>query len=233
VFFPKLDKLDFAQEGHALEFDKPEDRPAIWFYRGVVYNEMKGRLMIRQRITMARICPSHRFPPRPTITTAVASRITFTCICPHDEPVWRSTSTINHPSNGDFLRLRHLLKYSRPLKRSGVAFEELGAFKRFDKLNCKTAVYDEKAHVRAAAGWSMAFMRVNERRTRQRLRTPHCDGLAVRSNSFDFGRKTWKASVVFGVTGITARHRLMRAFKPPKLARRLPPLVRLDRFPTS
>ena len=42
VFFSRLDKLDFAQEGHRLEFDKPEDDSTPLVYRGVVYNEMKG-----------------------------------------------------------------------------------------------------------------------------------------------------------------------------------------------
>jgi len=42
VFFSRLDKLDFAQEGHRLEFDNPEDDSTPLVYRGVVYNEMKG-----------------------------------------------------------------------------------------------------------------------------------------------------------------------------------------------
>ncbi|MBO6850448.1 MAG: insulinase family protein, partial [Marinobacter sp.] len=44
VFFSKLDPLDFAQEGHRLEFDKPEDPSTDLVYRGVVYNEMKGAM---------------------------------------------------------------------------------------------------------------------------------------------------------------------------------------------
>ncbi|MDP4599208.1 MAG: insulinase family protein [Pseudomonadales bacterium] len=42
VFFPRLDPLDFAQEGHRLEFEKPDDPASNLVYRGVVYNEMKG-----------------------------------------------------------------------------------------------------------------------------------------------------------------------------------------------
>ena len=42
VFFARLDKLDFAQEGHRLEFDDPTDASSDLVYRGVVYNEMKG-----------------------------------------------------------------------------------------------------------------------------------------------------------------------------------------------
>ncbi len=44
AFFPKLDELDFAQEGHRLEFEKPHDPESPLMYRGVVYNEMKGAM---------------------------------------------------------------------------------------------------------------------------------------------------------------------------------------------
>lgn len=42
VFFPRLDQLDFAQEGHRLEFEDPFNTASDLCYRGVVYNEMKG-----------------------------------------------------------------------------------------------------------------------------------------------------------------------------------------------
>jgi len=44
VFFSKLDPLDFAQEGHRLEFETPDDESTPLVYRGVVYNEMKGAM---------------------------------------------------------------------------------------------------------------------------------------------------------------------------------------------
>ena len=42
VFFARLDPLDFAQEGHRLEFTKPSDPSSDLVYKGIVYNEMKG-----------------------------------------------------------------------------------------------------------------------------------------------------------------------------------------------
>ena len=42
VFFPTLDPLDFAQEGHRVEFETPDDPSSALVYRGVVFNEMKG-----------------------------------------------------------------------------------------------------------------------------------------------------------------------------------------------
>jgi Zn-dependent M16 (insulinase) family peptidase len=44
VFFPRLDELNFAQEGHRIEFERPGDAASPLVYRGVVYNEMKGAM---------------------------------------------------------------------------------------------------------------------------------------------------------------------------------------------
>jgi len=44
VFFSRLDPLDFAQEGHRVEFAEPENADSELVYKGVVYNEMKGAM---------------------------------------------------------------------------------------------------------------------------------------------------------------------------------------------
>ncbi|MCG8669691.1 MAG: insulinase family protein [Pseudomonadales bacterium] len=44
VFFSRLDPLDFAQEGHRLEFEDAENTDSPLVYKGVVYNEMKGAM---------------------------------------------------------------------------------------------------------------------------------------------------------------------------------------------
>ena len=44
VFFSRLDELDFAQEGHRLEFDEAENSESDLVYKGVVFNEMKGAM---------------------------------------------------------------------------------------------------------------------------------------------------------------------------------------------
>lgn len=47
AFFPRLDELNFFQEGHRLEFeegDNVEQNQAPLAYKGVVYNEMKGAM---------------------------------------------------------------------------------------------------------------------------------------------------------------------------------------------
>ncbi|WP_054112632.1 insulinase family protein [Marinagarivorans algicola] len=44
VFFSRLDPLDFAQEGHRLEFSQPDNAHSDLEYKGVVFNEMKGAM---------------------------------------------------------------------------------------------------------------------------------------------------------------------------------------------
>ncbi len=44
VFFSNLDELDFAQEGHRIEFAVPDDPDTELTFKGVVFNEMKGAM---------------------------------------------------------------------------------------------------------------------------------------------------------------------------------------------
>lgn len=63
VFFPRLERLSFKQEGHRLEFaPDPEDpdKPRLT-YKGVVYNEMKGALSSPDQV-MARSILNALYP---------------------------------------------------------------------------------------------------------------------------------------------------------------------------
>ena len=44
VFFARLDPLDFAQEGHRVEFSEPQNSESPLTFKGVVFNEMKGAM---------------------------------------------------------------------------------------------------------------------------------------------------------------------------------------------
>lgn len=44
VFFPNLNPLDFAQEGHRLELSDPKNPDSPLEIKGIVYNEMKGAM---------------------------------------------------------------------------------------------------------------------------------------------------------------------------------------------
>ncbi|MFP4226963.1 MAG: insulinase family protein [Desulfobacterales bacterium] len=63
VFFPKLDRLSFKQEGHRLEFEPdPSDPNQLRLaYKGVVYNEMKGALSSPDQV-MARSILNALYP---------------------------------------------------------------------------------------------------------------------------------------------------------------------------
>ncbi|MDB4224348.1 insulinase family protein [Granulosicoccus sp.] len=44
VFFSRLHELDFAQEGHRVEFEQADDPETDLVFKGIVFNEMKGAM---------------------------------------------------------------------------------------------------------------------------------------------------------------------------------------------
>jgi len=61
VFFPSLNPLDFAQEGHRLELADEHDPDGPLVYKGVVYNEMKGAMSSVVRL-LHQTMQTHLFP---------------------------------------------------------------------------------------------------------------------------------------------------------------------------
>ncbi|MGI9251865.1 MAG: insulinase family protein [Pseudohongiellaceae bacterium] len=61
VFFARLDELDFAQEGHRLEFAEADNPNSELQYKGVVFNEMKGAMSSTNSVLWQTLC-SHLFP---------------------------------------------------------------------------------------------------------------------------------------------------------------------------
>ena len=55
VFFSRLDPLDFAQEGHRVEFENDDSAQPLVF-KGVVFNEMKGAMSSTPSILWDRLC---------------------------------------------------------------------------------------------------------------------------------------------------------------------------------
>jgi len=71
VFFSRLDPLDFAQEGHRVELASDEaDAPLV--YKGVVFNEMKGRCRLFH-LYCGIVCVSSFSQPVLITTTAVVT----------------------------------------------------------------------------------------------------------------------------------------------------------------
>ena len=61
VFHPNLHELDFAQEGHRLEFAEADDGDSELTIKGVVYNEMKGAMSSPVSVLWHTMC-RHLFP---------------------------------------------------------------------------------------------------------------------------------------------------------------------------
>ncbi|SCZ62966.1 insulinase family protein [Thiohalomonas denitrificans] len=61
AFHPTLDPLDFAQEGHRVEFAEPDNAESELVFKGVVFNEMKGA-MSSPVSTLYQTLTEHLFP---------------------------------------------------------------------------------------------------------------------------------------------------------------------------
>lgn len=61
VFFSTLDPMDFAQEGHRVEFAEPGNVESDLVFKGVVFNEMKGAMSSVSATLWQTLC-EHLFP---------------------------------------------------------------------------------------------------------------------------------------------------------------------------
>ncbi len=61
VFFSRLDPLDFAQEGHRVEFEDADNPDSDLVFKGVVFNEMKGAMSAITSVLWQKLC-EHLFP---------------------------------------------------------------------------------------------------------------------------------------------------------------------------
>lgn len=77
VFHPNLNPLSFLQEGHRLEFSRPDDPSSGLEYKGIVFNEMKGAMAsVNARLSEA-------------VNSALFPDLTYGCNaggCPKDIP---------------------------------------------------------------------------------------------------------------------------------------------------
>ncbi|MFO7992921.1 MAG: insulinase family protein [Marinobacter sp.] len=135
VFFSSLDPLDFAQEGHRLEFDTPDDPSTDLVYRGVVYNEMKGA-MSAPTSQLWQHLSSHLFPTT-TYHYNSGGEPDHIVDLSYDDLLGFYRHHY-HPSNAIFATYGDI-----PAHEHHERFEEL-ALKRFDRLDVELPVRDEK-----------------------------------------------------------------------------------------
>ena len=137
AFFSRLDELDFAQEGHRLEFAEPENPDSELQYKGVVFNEMKGAMSSTNSVLWHTIC-SHLFP---TTTYHYNSGGE-----PRDIPSLSYQNLLDfykshyHPSNAVFMTFGDI-----PASEHHQRFEEL-ALSQFSALDNKISVGDEQRY---------------------------------------------------------------------------------------
>lgn len=137
AFFSLLNELDFAQEGHRLEFAEPEKADSPLVYKGVVYNEMKGAMSSPVSTVWQLLC-KHLYP---TTTYHYNSGGE-----PADIPSLSYQQlrdfyrTHYHPSNAIFMTYGDI-----PAAELQEKFEEL-ALKDFQRLDVHIAVDDEQRY---------------------------------------------------------------------------------------
>ena len=137
AFFPRLDRMDFAQEGHRIERARPGDPGSELVYKGVVYNEMKGAMS----------------PPTAQIGQRLQSLLFPTTTYHHNsggEPseipalTWEMLRDFHarqyHPSNAVLMTYGDL-----PAARHQEAFERL-ALGRFERREIGVSIPDERRY---------------------------------------------------------------------------------------
>ncbi|WP_096086524.1 insulinase family protein [Agaribacterium haliotis] len=137
VFFSRLDKLDFAQEGHRLEFSEMENPNSELEFKGVVYNEMKGA-MSSVNSQLWQSLSKYLFP---TSTYHFNSGGEPDCIPDLSyEQLLEFYRTHYHPSNAIFMSFGSIGADELQQK-----FEQQ-VLKRFERLDTQIEVSDEKRY---------------------------------------------------------------------------------------
>lgn len=153
AFFPLLNELDFAQEGHRLEFAEPHNPNSALVYKGVVFNEMKGAMSSPiQRL--AQTLQSHLFP---TTTYHYNSggdpedipKLTY-------EQLKAFHARHYHPSNAVFMTYGNI-----PAAAHQRRFQDQ-ALHRFDALPLNLAVPDEQRLVAPVNAQAVYPLEVDE-----------------------------------------------------------------------
>lgn len=137
AFFSRLDPLDFAQEGHRLEFAQLDDPASELQYKGVVYNEMKGAMSSTNSVLWQTLS-KHLFPTQTYHFNSGGE--------PADIPDLSYEELVAfykrhyHPSNAVFMTFG-----DRPAAEHQARFEEL-ALHRFERLDDLAEIADEKRY---------------------------------------------------------------------------------------
>jgi hypothetical protein len=137
AFFPRLDPLDFAQEGHRLEPAEPGDPDAPLVYKGVVYNEMKGA-MSAPTTRLWHLLQEHLFPTVTYHYNSGGSPEEIPKLTHEDLVAFHARHY--HPSNAVLMTYGDI-----PAAEHHARFEE-HALRHFDRLDMNLRVPDERRY---------------------------------------------------------------------------------------
>jgi len=137
AFFSRLDPLDFAQEGHRVEFSEAGNSDSPLVYKGVVFNEMKGAMSSPVSTlwqTMTRyLYPGSTYHYNSGGDPEAIPDLSY-------EQLLEFYKSHYHPSNAVIMTFGDL-----PVEELQERFESQ-ALSRFDKLDGEITVEDEKRY---------------------------------------------------------------------------------------
>ena len=137
VFFSRLDALDFAQEGHRLEFSEIDNPQSELQYKGVVFNEMKGAMSSVNSQLWHTLCrylfPTSTYHYNSGGDPEAIPDLTY-------EDLVDFYKTHYHPSNAIFMTFGDI-----PAVELQTKFQEQ-ALNQFSKMNHVISVSDEKRY---------------------------------------------------------------------------------------
>ena len=135
TFFSRLDPLDFAQEGHRVEFEEVDNAESALVYKGVVLNEMKGA-MSSAVSTLWQTATKYLFPTVTYHYNSGGDPDSITDLS-YDE-LLAFYRTHYHPSNAVFMTFGNI-----PAAELQSRMQDQ-ALNTFEKLDINIAVTDEK-----------------------------------------------------------------------------------------
>ncbi|NRP10539.1 insulinase family protein [Marinobacterium sp. xm-d-509] len=137
AFFPRLDPLDFAQEGHRVELAEAGNPESDLLFKGVVFNEMKGAMSSTTSVLWQTVSkylfPTTTYHYNSGGEPADIPDLTYDQLKAFHE-------THYHPSNAIVMTFGDI-----PVDELQRRFEEQ-AFNRFERLDSELSVPDEKRY---------------------------------------------------------------------------------------
>lgn len=138
TFFAQLHELDFAQEGHRLEFADPENPESDLIYKGVVFNEMKGALSSTNSVLWHTMCkymfPTTTYHYNSGGDPQIIPELSYTQLRDFYQ-------THYHPSNAVFMTFGTIPAFEHQQRMEDLALH------KFQKLDMHIAVANEKRYL--------------------------------------------------------------------------------------